>query len=301
MDGVNEFDACRGCHQILALATDVVALEEGLDDAGTGGWSADSVLLQCCTKFFVFYEFTGCLHRTQQGCLGIILRWRGPFLRQGRLMFSRFAFCEGWEGSFFYHFLLGAVSRVCVSVGVICIVVIGILRILGIDYSPARFENLLTAYLELYLLRFGSVFVDDFAQYGGGREFTVRIEHADESLGDEIIDIRLHIGESGWRNSGWDDGVVIGYLAVIEYLLALRQLLAGGCELLDEWEVFLLTGYLCLAHTVQNLRTFRIDIVGQELGIYTRISGVLLLVETLDELQRNIGRVGKLLVAIHLQ
>ena len=45
MDGVNEFDACRGCHQILALATDVVALEEGLDDAGTGGWSADSVLL----------------------------------------------------------------------------------------------------------------------------------------------------------------------------------------------------------------------------------------------------------------
>ena len=110
MDGVNEFDACRGCHQILALATDVVALEEGLDDAGTGGRSADSVLLQCCTKFFVFYEFTGCLHRTQQGCLGIILRWRGPFLRQGRLMFSRFAFCEGWEGSFFYHFLLGAVS-----------------------------------------------------------------------------------------------------------------------------------------------------------------------------------------------
>ena len=95
--------------------------------------------------------------------------------------------------------------------------------------------------------------------------------------------------------------MVIGYLAVIEYLLALRQLLAGGCELLDEWEVFLLTGYLCLAHTVQNLRTFRIDIVGQELGIYTRISGVLLLVETLDELQRNIGRVGKLLVAIYLQ
>ena len=95
--------------------------------------------------------------------------------------------------------------------------------------------------------------------------------------------------------------MVIGHLAVIENLLALRQLLAGGCELLDEREVFLLAGYLCLAYTIQNLRTFRIDIVCEKLGIYTRISGIFLLVETLDELQRNIGRVGKLLVAIHLQ
>ena len=95
--------------------------------------------------------------------------------------------------------------------------------------------------------------------------------------------------------------MVVGYLAIIENLLALRQFLADCCELLDEREVFLLTHDLCLTHSVQNLRTFRIDIVGQELGVYTRISGVLLFVETLDELQRNIGRVSKLLVAIHLQ
>ena len=41
--------------------------------------------------------------------------------------------------------------------------------------------------------------------------------------------------------------------------------------------------------SIQNLRTFRIDIVCQKLGIYTRISGVLLLVETLDEFQRAVG------------
>ena len=35
MNGVDEFDTCRGCHQVLALAADVVALEEGFDDAGT--------------------------------------------------------------------------------------------------------------------------------------------------------------------------------------------------------------------------------------------------------------------------
>ena len=95
--------------------------------------------------------------------------------------------------------------------------------------------------------------------------------------------------------------MVVGYLAIIENLLALRQFLADCCELLNEREVFLLTHDLCLTYSVQNLRTFRIDIVCEKLGIYTRISGVLLLVETLDELQRNIGRVGKLLVAIHLQ
>ena len=95
--------------------------------------------------------------------------------------------------------------------------------------------------------------------------------------------------------------MVVGYLTVVENLLALRQFLADCCELLDEREVFLLTHDLCLTHSVQNLRTFRIDIVGQELGVYTRISSILLLVETLDELQRNIGRVSKLLVAIYLQ
>ena len=36
VDGVDEFDTCWSCHQVLALAADVVALEESLDDAGTG-------------------------------------------------------------------------------------------------------------------------------------------------------------------------------------------------------------------------------------------------------------------------
>ena len=36
VDGVDELDTCWSCHQVLALAADVVALEESLDDAGTG-------------------------------------------------------------------------------------------------------------------------------------------------------------------------------------------------------------------------------------------------------------------------
>ena len=63
----------------------------------------------------------------------------------------------------------------------------------------------------------------------------------------------------------------------------------------------LLAHDLGLAHTVEDLRTFRIDVIGQKLCIYTRISRVFLLVETLDEFQRNISRVSKFLVAIHLK
>ena len=42
---VDEFNAGRGCHESLAFALDVVALEQGFDDAGTAGWATDAVLL----------------------------------------------------------------------------------------------------------------------------------------------------------------------------------------------------------------------------------------------------------------
>ena len=36
VDGVNQFDARGRGDEVLALALDIVPLEEGLDDAGTG-------------------------------------------------------------------------------------------------------------------------------------------------------------------------------------------------------------------------------------------------------------------------
>ena len=216
-------------------------------------------------------------------------------------MFTRFAFYERRERSFFYHFLLGAVSAI-VSVGIIsCIIVIGIFRILRIDNSPSWFQNFLAAYLEFDFLWFRPIFIDDFAQYGGCGEFTIRIEHTDKTFGDKVIDICLHIGESCRWNTCWDDGMVVGHLTIIKYLLAFRQLFSGSGELLDKREILLLAHDLCLAHSVEDLRTFRIDVIGKKLCIYTRISRVFLLVETLDEFQRNISRVSKFLVAIHLE
>ena len=193
-------------------------------------------------------------------------------------MFTRFAFYERRECSFFYHFLLGVISAI-VSVGIIsCIIVIGIFRILRIDNSPSWFQNFLAAYLEFDFLWFWPIFIDDFAQYGGRREFTIRIEHTDKTFGDQVIDICLHIGESCRWNTCWDDGMVVGHFTIIKYLLAFRQLLSGSGELLDKREVLLLAHDLGLAYSVEYLWTFRIDVICQKLCIYTRISRVFLLV-----------------------
>ena len=95
--------------------------------------------------------------------------------------------------------------------------------------------------------------------------------------------------------------MVVGHFAVVEHLFALGQLLARCCKLLYQGQIFLLTRYLCLAHTIENLGTFGIDVVGKKLGVHTWIGCKFLLVEALYEFQRHVGRIAELLVAVHLQ
>ena len=85
--------------------------------------------------------------------------------------------------------------------------------------------------------------------------------------------------------------MVVGHLGVVEHLLRLRQRLAlerGGEGLVA-------------AQPLQDARTLGVDVVAEVGGVHAGIGGNLLLVEGLDELQRVVGRVGKLLVALHLQ
>ena len=49
------------------------------------------------------------------------------------------------------------------------------------------------------------------------------------------------------------------------------------------------------------MRTFGIDVVRKILGVHTRISGVFLLVQTLNQVERHLGRIAELLVAVYLQ
>ena len=93
--------------------------------------------------------------------------------------------------------------------------------------------------------------------------------------------------------------MVVRHLRVVKHLLALLQRFAT--QGLDEGSIELLSGQLGEVQSVHDLRALGIDIVRQEGGIDTRIGGELLLIETLDELQRGVGREAELLVAIYLQ
>ena len=66
VDEVDELDARWGGDEALAVALDIVALEEGLDDAGTRGWAPDAVFLHSGAQCLVFHELARRLHGAQQ-------------------------------------------------------------------------------------------------------------------------------------------------------------------------------------------------------------------------------------------
>ena len=78
--GVYQLDTRSRSHEVLALASYVVALEESLYYSGTRRRSANAVLLKGGSQSFVLNKLACGLHGTQQGSLCIILRWRCPLL-----------------------------------------------------------------------------------------------------------------------------------------------------------------------------------------------------------------------------
>ena len=139
----------------------------------------------------------------------------------------------------------------------------------------------------------------DDTQYRGCREFAIRQEDADETTGHEVEHFLFGIAEVLGYNACGDDGVVISHLGSVEHTLRLLQRLAAYG--FDEVGIGGHTTEFRLIETIQCLRTFRIDIIAEVLRVHTGIGGVFLLIETLDEVERHLGREGILTVAVHLQ
>ena len=93
--------------------------------------------------------------------------------------------------------------------------------------------------------------------------------------------------------------MVIGHLRGVEYTLRLLQRLAT--DRFDEVSIGRYTTEFRLIEAIQSLWTFRIDIIAEVLRVHTGIGGVFLLIETLDEVERHLGREGILTVTVHLQ
>ena len=79
---------------MLPLTTDIIALEQCLDDVRTRGGSADAILFHQLAQCLVVHETAGCLHGPEQCGFGVGL-WRGGlFLYERRLMRAALALSE---------------------------------------------------------------------------------------------------------------------------------------------------------------------------------------------------------------
>ena len=83
------------------------------------------------------------------------------------------------------------------------------------DHTPPWLEDFLPRGLEFYLAR--------CALDTRRADEAVGIEGCDEVAGDEVEDLRLHLGEPRGRLPCGDDGVVVGDLLVVKDLLALAD------------------------------------------------------------------------------
>ena len=151
------------------------------------------------------------------------------------------------------------------------------------DDAPARFQKLFAGGLELDAF--------DFAQDGSRGELAVGIEHGDEAARYQVEDAAFQFRQVLRVLAGGDDGVVVGHLRVVEHFLRFQQ--GGACQGCRQ--------RLVVAQPLQDARTLGIDVIAEEGGIDTRIGGDLLLIQRLNDFKRLVGRVGELLVALHLQ
>ena len=136
---------------------------------------------------------------------------------------------------------------------------------------------------------------------GRGGKFAIGIEHADETHGNEVEDALFALCQSHHGHARWDDGVVIGHLAAVKHLFALRQLFADGRQLMNGCFVFGLAIYLRLAEPIQYLRALGVDVLAEVLCVDTRIGGEFALVKCLNEVERVFCGIAEFAVAIHLQ
>ena len=160
-----------------------------------------------------------------------------------------------------------------------------IILALGIDGAPALLQDGAASGLEADTTGNG--------QHRGLGILAFGTEHGTETADNQVIDPALAVTDAGEAPglACGDDGMVVSDAAVVKHPRALGQRLprqssggiGNGGQLLDD------------------AGAFRIDVIGEVLGVHTRIGGQLLLIEALDVLQRGVCREAVLAVAVHLQ
>ena len=271
-----------------------------MDDGSTCGRTSDAVFLHRLAEFFVVHIAPCRLHGAEQRGFGEGFGRSRLLLRERGRVRACFPLLKGWQGALIVRALHPSIARLRCCPTLACCGGGGRSGIrstlsgsigLGEEHAPTFFDNHLTTGAEGDASRFT---ID-----GGGGKSAVGIEHGDEALHDEVVDIALHIGEPLWQHTCGDDGVVVGDFGVVKHLFRLAQgSMAQGFEPLRERHC---APHVIIADALEDGRAAVVHVVGQIGGVYTRIGGKFVFVELLDELQGEVGTIAILLVALHLQ
>jgi hypothetical protein len=226
VDDADEVDALVGGGERLAVADDVFAAQEGLDDLGPGRGGAEAELAHGVGELFLLEGLAGGLHRGEQGGLAVVRGRAGLFgdrldVLDALRLAALEAGGEGLIGSFGVG--RGLAAGLCRHFWRW----FGRLAVTDVEDLPAGLLDRGAAAL---------VEVDDRAagdrgEDGGGGVDVVLVPGGEQAAADEVVDLRLVAGEAGAGGGGGrEDRVVVGDVGVVDEAAAERGGAGAGGE-----------------------------------------------------------------------
>ena len=204
LDDRDKLHPRRRSHNRFALAANVLASEQRLDDGGACRRTSDAVLLHCVAQFLVVHSASRRLHGAQQRGLGV---------RFGRL---RHFLCQ--VGQVRSALALYKVGQCALRFVLFVVIIVGGGSHFGGRWrygAPARLQYDFACGLKRHV---GSLPHD-----GGGGKLAVGVEHRDEAACHQVVHVALGVGQIVSLDAGRYDGVVVGHLARVEHLFAFGQ------------------------------------------------------------------------------
>jgi hypothetical protein len=186
----HELEGLGRGHQVAPVAQHVLLGQQALDDGRARGRRAQALLGHGLAQLVVLDELARAFHGRQQRGLGVARRraWSAGALTSTASVRTSSPGCHRHE------------------VGVL------VLRLLAVDRQPARVDQHLAVGLEVVLGAGGA----HLADARGDEELGRRVEHRDEALDDQVVELGLDLGERLRRLQRGDDGEVVGDLGVVE-------------------------------------------------------------------------------------
>ena len=225
---LNQAQAALGRNQALAVAGQILALEQGFDDLGAGGWRTQAALLHRRRQFLVLQMPASRFHRRQQRRLGQARRRAGLFgdgagvehlLRLAdrqtrRQALLRLIFDRRFGGGFGLALAGGFVH--------------GFVRADLQDFPADLFHCRPAAVVAIHDGRAIRFQRSDRGDERGDRPDMVIVPGHQQAAANQVVQLLLVAGQSAGRRRRRNDGVMVADLGVIHEARTQRSLAGAG-------------------------------------------------------------------------